>query len=93
MISSLLGEFGRFTNKYDDDLIDRCSHRYTVMILAAFITVIASKQYYGEPIVSIISFFYYLPINFKIIYNFQVCWTPAQFTGSHISYANAICMY
>ena len=65
MISSLLGEFGRFTNKYDDDLIDRCSHRYTVMILAAFITVIASKQYYGEPIVSIISLFFLNIITYQ----------------------------
>lgn len=40
------------------------------MILAVFIFLIASKQYFGEPI---------------------ICWTPAQFTGSHNSYANTIC--
>ena len=51
MIGQLLGEFSKFANKYDDDLVDRCNHRYTVIILSTFITIIATKQYFGDPIV------------------------------------------
>jgi hypothetical protein len=52
MIGLLLGEFSKFVNKYDDDIIDRCNHRYTVIVLSTFITIIATKQYFGDPIVS-----------------------------------------
>jgi hypothetical protein len=72
MLGSLLSEVNKFVNKHDDDAVDRYSHRYTVMILAVFVFLIASKQYFGEPI---------------------VCWTPAQFTGSHNSYTNAVCKF
>lgn len=70
MLGSVLGEARSIVNKHDDDIVDRYNHRYTVIALAIFIFVIASKQYFGEPI---------------------TCWTPAQFTGSHNSYANTIC--
>lgn len=51
MLGSILHEVKTFVNKHDDDLIDRYNHRYTVMILAIFIFLIASKQYFGEPII------------------------------------------
>ena len=51
MIGSILGELTKFVNKHDDDATDRYNHRYTVMILAVFVFLIASKQYFGEPIV------------------------------------------
>ena len=54
MIGSILTEINKFVNKHDDDAIDRYSHRYTVMVLAIFVFLIASKQYFGEPIVSVI---------------------------------------
>jgi len=69
-ISTIVSELRGIVNRHDDDSVDRYNHRYTVMILAIFIFIISSKQYFGEPI---------------------VCWTPAQFTGSHNAYANAIC--
>ena len=51
MLGSVLGELQKYVNKHDDDLIDRYNHRYTVMMLALFLFIIASKQYFGEPIV------------------------------------------
>lgn len=50
-LGSIIREVQTFTNNYDDDLVDRYNHRYTVMFLAFFILVVATKQYYGEPIV------------------------------------------
>jgi hypothetical protein len=41
----------QFVNQHDDDLVDRYNHRVTAIFLAIFIAVIATKQYYGEPIV------------------------------------------
>ncbi len=52
MINSILGEIRAVVNRHDDDAVDRYNHRYTVMGLAIFIFLIASKQYFGEPIVS-----------------------------------------
>jgi hypothetical protein len=51
MIGTVLEEVRTFVNKHDDDIVDRYNHRYTVMILSIFILVIATKQYFGEPIV------------------------------------------
>ena len=51
MIGTVLEEIRSFVNKHDDDIVDRYNHRYTVMILSIFILVIATKQYFGEPIV------------------------------------------
>jgi hypothetical protein len=51
MLVSIIKEVSTFVNKHDDDTVDRYNHRYTVMILAVFIFLIASKQYFGEPIV------------------------------------------
>jgi hypothetical protein len=51
MLGSVLHEVKSFVNKHDDDVVDRYNHRYTVMALAVFIFVIATKQYFGEPIV------------------------------------------
>ena len=50
MLGSIIEEIRIFTNKHDDDIVDRYNHRYTVVGLAIFIFVIASKQYFGEPI-------------------------------------------
>ena len=52
MLGSILGEINKFVNKHDDDSVDRYNHRYTVIILAVFVFLISSKQYFGEPIVS-----------------------------------------
>ena len=51
VLNTVLQEIKTFVNKHDDDIVDRYNHRYTVMILAVFIFVIATKQYFGEPIV------------------------------------------
>ena len=51
-ISSIVSELRGIVNRHDDDSVDRYNHRYTVMILAIFIFIISSKQYFGEPIVS-----------------------------------------
>lgn len=70
MLGSILHEVKTFVNKHDDDLIDRYNHRYTVMILAVFIFLIASKQYFGEPIIWYLEFmlilieFYWILIRF-----------------------------
>ena len=50
MLGSVIGEVRSIVNKHDDDIVDRYNHRYTVIALAIFIFVIASKQYFGEPI-------------------------------------------
>jgi innexin len=50
-LGEFIGELRNFVNKHDDDVIDRYNHRYTVVILILFIIIIASKQYYGDPIV------------------------------------------
>ena len=49
-LGSVISEIKAFVNKHDDDLIDRYNHRYTVMFLSFFNLVIATKQYFGEPI-------------------------------------------
>ena len=33
---------------YDDDVVDRLSHRYTVYIIVCFALVITTYQYVGE---------------------------------------------
>ncbi|CAF1098788.1 unnamed protein product [Rotaria sordida] len=58
----------RFHN--DDDLYDRLSRRFSVILLMLFTVVVSTKQYVGDPI---------------------ACFAPAQFTGSHVEYANYIC--
>lgn len=58
MLGSVLHEMRTFVNKHDDDIVDRYHHRYTVMFLAVFILLIASKQYFGEPIVWLVKFFF-----------------------------------
>ena len=50
-LGSVLREIQSISVNHDDDLIDRYNHRFTVIFLAFFILVIATKQYYGEPIV------------------------------------------
>ncbi len=50
-LGSVLREIQSIAINHDDDLIDRYNHRFTVIFLAFFILVIATKQYYGEPIV------------------------------------------
>ncbi|CAF3488914.1 unnamed protein product [Rotaria sordida] len=54
----------------DDDLYDRLSRRFSVVLLMLFTVVVSTKQYVGDPI---------------------ACFAPAQFTGSHVEYANYIC--
>ncbi len=51
LINSILAEIKSFVNKHDDDIVDRFNNRYTVIILSTFMVLIASKQYYGDPIV------------------------------------------
>ncbi len=58
MLDSIFQELKTFVNKRDDDLIDRYNHRYTVMFISFFIFIIASKQYFGEPIVWLILFYF-----------------------------------
>ena len=36
--------------KRDDDIVDRLSHRYTVMLLVVFTLIIATSIYVGSPI-------------------------------------------
>lgn len=50
-LGELIGQCQKFVNKHDDDLVDRYNHRVTVIFLGIFIAVIATKQYYGEPII------------------------------------------
>jgi hypothetical protein len=58
MLGSILHEVKSFVNKHDDDLVDRYNHRYTVMILAVFIFVIATKQYFNY----LLKFIYQTPV-------------------------------
>ena len=51
LLTSILQEIKSYVNKHDDDVVDRFNNRYTVILLAVFMVLIASKQYYGSPIV------------------------------------------
>lgn len=51
ILNEVLDEIKKFVNKHDDDLVDRFNNRYTVILLAVFMVLIAGKQYYGDPIV------------------------------------------
>ncbi len=50
-LGAVLREIHSIAISHNDDLVDRYNHRFTVIFLSFFILVIASKQYYGEPIV------------------------------------------
>ena len=49
-LNEVLDEVKKFVNKNDDDLVDKFNNRYTVILLAVFMVLIAGKQYYGDPI-------------------------------------------
>jgi hypothetical protein len=51
LLTSILQEIKTYANKHDDDIVDRFNNRYTVILLVIFMTLIAGKQYYGNPIV------------------------------------------
>lgn len=75
-LGSVLREIQTIANKHDDDIVDRYNHRYTVMFLALFILVIATKQYYGEPIVC------WTPGTFSGAHNHYantICWTHGTY--------------
>lgn len=69
LLSTLLHELRLFTNRQDDDLVDRFNHRYTVNLLAVSLFIISSKQYFGEPIIwygSLLSFITILAFKIQI---------------------------
>jgi hypothetical protein len=51
LLNTVLQEIKTFVNKHDDDIVDRFNNRYTVILLAIFMILIAGKQYYGDPII------------------------------------------
>lgn len=50
LLKSVIDEAKSYVNKHDDDIVDRYNHRYTVIILAIFLFLVVSKQYFGDPI-------------------------------------------
>lgn len=75
-LGTVLKEFQNFSNRHEDDLVDRYNHRYTVFFLAFFILIIATKQYYGEPIIC------WTPAYFSgshSAYANTICWTHGTY--------------
>ena len=78
---------------YNDLLVDRLHHRYTVAALVCFCIAVSTYQYAGKDeeeneygtkkLIKIIPFLF-LGDPLK-------CWVPAQFTDNYESYTNRLC--
>ncbi|XP_067930649.1 innexin unc-9-like [Watersipora subatra] len=66
-----VSKVSKFALRWDDDVYDRLSHRYTVMVCALFTVIVSTKQYVGDPISC------WCPATFTdamIEYTNHVCW-------------------
>ncbi|RNA21593.1 innexin unc-9-like isoform X6 [Brachionus plicatilis] len=59
-----------------DDFVDRLNRKYTVVIILAFVTILTSKQYIGEPLAC------FCPAHFTgahVEYTNNICWISRSF--------------
>ncbi|KAI0983547.1 hypothetical protein GJ496_011785 [Pomphorhynchus laevis] len=79
MIASFLEAISKvrqLTYSNDDDLADRISRRYTVIILTLFAVIVSTKQYVGDPIAC------WTPAQFTgahVEYTNYICWISNKY--------------
>ncbi|CAF0710188.1 unnamed protein product [Brachionus calyciflorus] len=59
-----------------DDFVDRLNRKYTVVLIIAFVTILTSKQYIGEPLAC------FCPAHFTgahVEYTNNICWISTSF--------------
>lgn len=77
-IFEYLLQFFIFPSQRDscDDFVDRLNRKYTVAIILAFVTILTSKQYIGEPLAC------FCPAHFTgahVEYTNNICWISKSF--------------